>query len=75
MKFLVWDEPLTGIRENGTAITCGWRVYITEHDAACLARAKYVINNKSWEGISHEDLVTDVLVENWAMRVDVPSLP
>lgn len=75
MKYLVWEEPVPGIREDGSPITCTRRVYVTEHDAACLSRAMYHSDNREWGGLSHEHLIIDAIVENWADRVDVPSLP
>lgn len=75
MKYLVWEEPLPGIREDGSSVTCVRRVYVTEHDAACLARAMYRDDNREWSELTHDHLVKDALVVNWASRVDVPSLP
>lgn len=74
-KYIVWEEPLPGIREDGSAVTCTRRVYVTEHDAACLARAMYTSDNREWRGLTHEHLVTDAIVENWASRVEVQRLP
>lgn len=75
MKYLVWEEPMPGLREDGSTITCVRRVYITEHDAACLSRAMYRGDNREWSGLSHEHLVTDAVVANWAERVEVDRLP
>lgn len=75
MKYLTWEEPLRGLREDGSEITCIRRVYITEHDAACLARTMYRDYNREFRGLTQEQLVKDAIVVNWASRVDAPSLP
>lgn len=75
MKYLVWEEPMPGLREDGTTITCVRRVYVTEHDAACLARTMYLNDNRDFRGLTQEQLVIDAIVENWASRVEVDSLP
>lgn len=70
MKYIAWEDPYPGLDKDGGPVTCIRRIYMTEDDVLNMYRGTH----KRLD-LTDDELLHDIIITNWADRIDVDRLP